>query len=104
MKKLKCNYEVPFLVLFHKAYFPSESISEVFKFSHPMENENPFNMEKSINFHFNEGHIIHGVAGYFDSILYDNVKMSILPNEKSEDMHYSWFPIYFPSLVKILNI
>lgn len=101
MKKLKSNYEFPFLVLFHKAYFPDETLEKVFEFTHPMQKDDPFNMEKSINFAFNHNLIIHGVAGYFDSVLYGDVKMSILPKEKSENMHYSWFPIFFPSLVII---
>jgi len=99
VRKIRSNYEAPFLVLFHKAYFPDESIKKVFEFIHPLKKEDPFNMDKSINFYFKDTQIIHGVAGYFDSILYGDVKMSILPNEKSENMHYSWFPIYFPSLV-----
>lgn len=40
----------------------------------------------------------HGLAGYFESVLYKGVELSTNPNTmaaKSEDM-ISWFPIYFP--------
>jgi len=99
VKKIKSNYEFPFLVLYNKAFFPGENSKKVFEFTHPLGKDDPFNMEKSIDFTLKDNFIIHGMAGYFDSVLYDDVKMSILPKEKSENMHYSWFPIYFPSTV-----
>lgn len=37
---------------------------------------------------------IHGFAGYFDCVLFDNNKLSTNPYEHTPDMH-SWFPIYF---------
>lgn len=40
----------------------------------------------------------HGLAGYFETVLYDGVELSTNPNtmdQKSEGM-ISWFPIYFP--------
>jgi protein arginine N-methyltransferase 5 len=37
----------------------------------------------------------HGIAGYFESNLYKNVKISILPETHTPDM-FSWFPLYFP--------
>ncbi|KAL8850378.1 MAG: hypothetical protein Q9221_004698 [Calogaya cf. arnoldii] len=41
---------------------------------------------------------IHGLAGYFEAVLYDDVELSTHPlftEDKSRDMT-SWFPIYFP--------
>ncbi|KAL8992885.1 MAG: hypothetical protein Q9188_007475, partial [Gyalolechia gomerana] len=40
----------------------------------------------------------HGLAGYFEAVLYDDVELSTHPltmGDKSPDM-MSWFPIYFP--------
>ena len=40
----------------------------------------------------------HGIAGYFETVLYQKVELSTNPatmNQKSEGM-ISWFPIYFP--------
>jgi type II protein arginine methyltransferase len=41
---------------------------------------------------------MHGLAGYFDAVLYDDVEISIHPQTKdrsSKDM-LSWFPLFFP--------
>ena len=46
--------------------------------------------------------VCHGLAGYFESILYPGVELSTNPNtadQKSKDM-ISWFPIFFPLKVK----
>ncbi|KAJ3027243.1 UNVERIFIED_CONTAM: Protein arginine N-methyltransferase 5 [Siphonaria sp. JEL0065] len=39
--------------------------------------------------------LMHGIAGYFESILYRTTILSINPATHSPDMH-SWFPIFFP--------
>ena len=42
--------------------------------------------------------VVHGLAGYFECVLYKTVEMSTRPDTidlKSKDM-ISWFPIYFP--------
>lgn len=56
----------------------------------------------SITFHSSEGGICHGLAGYFEIVLYANdaekIELSTNPltmEEKSRDM-ISWFPIFFP--------
>lgn len=46
--------------------------------------------------------ICHGLAGYFETVLYRGVELSTNPNtmdQKSEGM-ISWFPIYFPLKVR----
>jgi type II protein arginine methyltransferase len=45
----------------------------------------------------------HGLAGYFETVLYRGVELSTNPNtmdQKSEGM-ISWFPIYFPLKVRV---
>lgn len=39
--------------------------------------------------------IMHGIAGYFESVLYKDVMISIHPDTHSPGM-FSWFPIFFP--------
>ena len=39
--------------------------------------------------------LVHGFAGYFESTLFDDVMISILPRTKSLGM-YSWFPLFVP--------
>ncbi|PWZ01107.1 PRMT5-domain-containing protein [Testicularia cyperi] len=48
-------------------------------------------------FHIPQAGTCHGLAGYFEAHLYDNVTLSIHPDpvRASKDM-LSWFPIYFP--------
>jgi len=46
-------------------------------------------------FKASEASVIHGFAGYFDSVLYKDVMISINPESHSPGM-FSWFPIYFP--------
>ncbi|SNX82435.1 related to protein arginine N-methyltransferase [Melanopsichium pennsylvanicum] len=48
-------------------------------------------------FHIPQAGTCHGLAGYFEAHLYDNVTLSIHPDpvRGSKDM-LSWFPIYFP--------
>ncbi|CAB4446154.1 unnamed protein product [Rhizophagus irregularis] len=79
---------------------------EIWKFEHPnglmiIDNEgNPINnyhntRYSKITFNVKNGGILHGIAGYFESVLYKNIIMSILPETHSEGM-FSWFPIFFP--------
>ncbi|KAJ1549945.1 Protein arginine N-methyltransferase 5, partial [Cladochytrium tenue] len=39
--------------------------------------------------------LMHGIAGYFDAVLYKDVTLSIHPATHSPGM-FSWFPIFFP--------
>lgn len=46
--------------------------------------------------------VVHGLAGYFESVLYGDVELSTRPDTidmKSKDM-ISWFPIFFPLKVR----
>lgn len=51
-----------------------------------------------LNFSIPNPGILHGFAGYFEAVLYDNIGLSIHPDRKdliSKDM-LSWFPCFFP--------
>jgi protein arginine N-methyltransferase 5 len=46
---------------------------------------------------------MHGLAGYFEAVLYGDVGLSIHPHHKdhiSKDM-LSWFPLFFPFRVRV---
>jgi protein arginine N-methyltransferase 5 len=46
--------------------------------------------------------LLSGLAGYFETVLYDNIGLSIHPYHKdqvSKDM-LSWFPLFFPFRVR----
>ncbi|KAJ2411163.1 hypothetical protein GGI10_004412 [Coemansia sp. RSA 2530] len=49
----------------------------------------------SATFGIGASSLVHGLAGYFDAVLYGSVELSIRPDTHTEDMH-SWFPMYFP--------
>lgn len=67
-----------------------------FSFRHPNRDE-PTDNSRYIRLQFNidETNMMHGFAGYFETTLYGNIKLSILPETFSEGM-FSWFPLYFP--------
>ncbi|KAI9340275.1 PRMT5 arginine-N-methyltransferase-domain-containing protein [Obelidium mucronatum] len=78
----------------------------IWKFTHPVrELEVPplgsknFNLHNtrfsSTRFDVKEDVLMHGIAGYFESILYRSTLLSINPSTHSPDMS-SWFPIFFP--------
>lgn len=48
-----------------------------------------------LQFEVEEPSMMHGFAGYFETVLYGDVKLSINPETFSEGM-FSWFPLYFP--------
>lgn len=112
--------ETPYVVMLHAIDFLAENehIEKVWEFSHPAdpavlseaaafgggfvglgEGGNDHNL-RSCNVTFKIPHrgVVHGLAGYFESVLYGNVEMSTRPDTidfKSKDM-ISWFPIFFP--------
>lgn len=52
----------------------------------------------ALTFHIPHAGILHGLAGYFEAVLYGDVGLSIHPDRKehiSKDM-LSWFPLFFP--------
>ncbi|VUZ57739.1 unnamed protein product, partial [Hymenolepis diminuta] len=44
--------------------------------------------------------VIHGIVGYFEAVLYENVTLSIHPDRHSPNM-FSWFPMVFPLNIAI---
>ena len=55
-----------------------------------------------LTFHIPHGGALHGLAGYFEAVLYGNVGLSIHPQRMdkiSKDM-LSWFPLFFPFKVR----
>ncbi|TEB34666.1 shk1 kinase-binding protein 1 [Coprinellus micaceus] len=51
-----------------------------------------------LRFYIPHAGVLHGLAGYFEAVLYGNIGLSIHPQRKdqiSKDM-LSWFPLFFP--------
>jgi len=108
LDKTPKDFELPYVINLVSHDILSD-IKKVWKFSHPSKNiklNNAHNVRyKNIKFKINKDSIIHGFAGYFDSVLYKDVMLSIHP--KTMDIHckgmFSWFPIWFP-LIKPINV
>lgn len=72
----------------------SSKVNEVWKFDHPSINDN-FNRNTISVFKIKSKTMIHGFAGYFTAKLYDDIVISIKPDNHTNDL-ISWFPIFFP--------
>ena len=55
-----------------------------------------------LTFNVGQTSILHGFAGYFESILYDDVTLSIHPPRETPDV-ISWWPIFVPVMVSLVK-
>jgi hypothetical protein len=53
---------------------------------------------KCLSFSISQNCVLHGFSGYFDTVLYKSIVLSIVPETHSRGM-FSWFPIFFPFCV-----
>lgn len=91
-------FETAFVVKFHNVYVAARP-QPVFTFAHPNPEKDPELIDntrsETLTFVVEEATTIHGFAGYFDSQLFADVRISIHPETHSPNM-FSWFPLYFP--------
>ncbi|KAJ3830210.1 shk1 kinase-binding protein 1 [Lentinula raphanica] len=112
--------ETPYVVMFQAVNLLSgegpgisglcgPQVQECWEFEHPRKNPvlngrglpptNSHNTRSAkLRFHIPHAGVLHGLAGYFEAILYGNIGLSIHPQRKdqiSKDM-LSWFPLFFP--------
>ncbi|ANB11215.1 Hsl7p [Sugiyamaella lignohabitans] len=92
----------PYVVMMEQVDFVSEKIIQAWTFTHPIQNmlpNNQHNVRKcKATFPVPHKTVVHGIAGYFEAVLYKDIHLSIRPDTieaKSKDM-VSWFPIWFP--------
>ena len=98
---------IPFTTTNPSSSSPSSSLSNNTQiYTEPTRN-NSHNARSSIlRFPIRHRGTCHGLAGYFETVLYKGVELSTNPNTmdaKSEGM-ISWFPIYFPLKVCMIPI
>uniref|UniRef100_A0A1B6CEQ6 Protein arginine N-methyltransferase n=1 Tax=Clastoptera arizonana TaxID=38151 RepID=A0A1B6CEQ6_9HEMI len=87
--------ETPYVVHQQNKY-DIAPVQSLFTFNHP--NRDPLKDNtrfKSLTFKIKQDAVLHGFAGFFDTVLYKDITLSILPETHSSGM-LSWFPIYFP--------
>ncbi|KAJ7035001.1 PRMT5-domain-containing protein [Mycena alexandri] len=114
------SVETPYVVMFQAVNLLSgdgggtngrcgPQIQECWEFEHPRRdavlNERGLPLTNSHNarsakldFSIPHAGVLHGLAGYFEAVLYGNIGLSIHPHRKdriSKDM-LSWFPLFFP--------
>jgi protein arginine N-methyltransferase 5 len=97
--------------------FPTPLVQTAWSFSHPNRHlppqspmqstiSNAHNVRQTrISFPSQNRGVCHGLAGYFETVLYGDIELSTNPvtmEAKSADM-ISWFPIYFPLKVSTRN-
>lgn len=85
--------ETPYVCMPANSFIPSNPV-KCFEFSYPSLSTN-HNRYFSHTFSIPINVTIHGFVGYFESVLYGDVLMSIRPETYSKSLH-SWFPMYFP--------
>ncbi|KAL0726587.1 hypothetical protein Bca4012_022680 [Brassica carinata] len=92
------HFETAYVVKLHSVanLAPSQS---VFTFTHPNFSTKANNQRyKKLRFNLPSdagSALVHGFAGYFDSVLYKDVHLGIEPTTATPNM-FSWFPIFFP--------
>lgn len=87
--------ETCYVVKIHRGRLAAPT-QPVFTFDHPNRATVIDNSRyMKLQFEIADTNIIHGFAGYFETVLYKEVQLSINPSTFSEGM-FSWFPIYFP--------
>ncbi|CAL1544868.1 unnamed protein product [Lymnaea stagnalis] len=100
-KPPEAPFEMPYVVRLHNCA-NLDKPQPVFTFVHPNKDVVIDNCRfKSLEFNVSHDAIVHGFAGYFDSNLYKDVTLSIVPDTHSPGM-FSWFPIFFPIRVPIM--
>eukprot|EP01130_Rhizamoeba_saxonica_P014521 TRINITY_DN6357_c0_g1_i1.p1 TRINITY_DN6357_c0_g1~~TRINITY_DN6357_c0_g1_i1.p1 ORF type:complete len:605 (+),score=125.59 TRINITY_DN6357_c0_g1_i1:11-1825(+) len=93
-KGTKKSLEAGYVVQFHRVDILDEP-QECFKFLHPEYDQQKLTLTKNLTFNIAKNTIIHGFAGYFDSVLYGDINISINPPTHTPGM-FSWFPLYIP--------
>ncbi|KAG2500070.1 hypothetical protein HYH03_002347 [Edaphochlamys debaryana] len=92
------HFETPYVVRLHRHHLISPT-QPLFTFVHP-NTDAPIDNSRYASLTFTRdpaagGAVLHGLAGYFECVLYEGVLLSIHPPSHSENM-FSWFPIFFP--------
>ncbi|KAM5194466.1 protein arginine N-methyltransferase 5 [Mantella aurantiaca] len=91
----EAQFEMPYVVRLHNFHQLAEPL-QCFTFKHPNTDaviDN--NRYRCLKYSVKLNTVLHGMAGYFQTVLYKDVTLSICPKTHSPGM-FSWFPILFP--------
>ncbi|CAH1270096.1 CARM1 [Branchiostoma lanceolatum] len=87
-------FETAYVVRLHN-YCELAEPQPCFTFHHPNRGLIDNTRAKEFEFDIEENTVLNGFAGYFDTVLYGDVTLSIVPRTHSPGM-FSWFSIFFP--------
>ncbi|XP_078041108.1 protein arginine N-methyltransferase 5 [Augochlora pura] len=94
-KHFLAHFETSYVVHLQNKYDIAKP-QALFTFKHPNKSDVIDNSRYEFRtFEVQQNSVLHGFSGYFDSILYKDITMSIEPSTRSPKM-FSWFPIFFP--------
>lgn len=89
------HFETPYVVHLQNK-FQLAATQPLFTFHHPNRGEIIDNSRfKALSFDIGQNCVLHGFSGYFDTVLYKSIFLSIVPETHTRGM-FSWFPIFFP--------
>ncbi|KAM8712666.1 hypothetical protein ACLKA7_013060 [Drosophila subpalustris] len=87
-----CGY-----VVLLKNVYDIDEPKALFEFKHPNRDKVVDNTRyKELSFKVQKDCVIHGIGGYFDTVLYKDIILSINPLTHTQGM-FSWFPMFFPT-------
>lgn len=99
-KTLESCYETPYVVHLVNFYQLAKS-QPLFTFKHPNWDLKTNERFGRLKFQCEQNCVLTGFAGYFETVLYKDVMLSINPQTHSTNM-VSWFPIMFPLPVSVV--
>lgn len=83
-------------VVYMKNVYHIAPPQRLFTFDHPNRQKIIDNSRhNSLTFEVSQDCVLHGFAGYFDTVLYKDIELSIHPETHSRGLS-SWFPMYIP--------
>nr|XP_012138569.1 PREDICTED: protein arginine N-methyltransferase 5 isoform X2 [Megachile rotundata] len=89
------HFETAYVVHLQNKYVIAKP-QPLFTFKHPNRENVIDNSRYEVKtFEVQQNCVLHGFSGYFDTVLYKDVMLSIQPSTRSPGM-FSWFPIFFP--------
>lgn len=96
-----CNFQKPYVVQLNNVYSISPA-KPLFTYVHPRKNLKETNdKDGCLKFSITQDCLLNGFAGYFETVLYKDVTLSIVPETFSDGM-FSWFPAFFPIISPLI--
>ena len=85
-KHPKCHFETPYVVSFQNKTELAKP-QELFTFEHPLSGDIDCNRFDSKTFTVDVDAELHGFGGYFETVLYKDINLSIRPETHSKGIH-----------------